>query len=488
METDTFPSLLWSADHDDRKVLSRAVRAGTLRRLAPGLYTGNTSDTLEAVVARHLLEIVGRELPGAVIVGRSAREGGRPVGGELTVDHRRARPLDLPGVVVRPRRGPGPLEHDMPLPHGLFLASPSRVMLESLRRPGSANLDRTEVERWLDKLCVDGSERQLNALRDLADRIAPALRATAAAAELRRLVAAVLGTGKVADAASAPLRARAAGEPYDSERIELFERFVEHLSGLSPRPSPEPVGPFEHRRQFLPFYEAYFSNFIEGTEFTLDEADEIVSSGRPAAARPEDSHDILGTYEIVSDPDRRARTADDADDFVELLGSWHRSVMGGRPEQRPGEFKRHANRAGSTVFVAPDRVIGTLRRAFDVAAQLLDPFARAAFFMFAVAEIHPFQDGNGRVARIAMNAELSAAAQNRIIIPTVYRLNYLSALKGCSNNKHFHALISVLDFAQRYTARIDFSSRSSAEADLRRTNALVDPYEADEIGVRLVLP
>jgi len=87
-----------------------------------------------------------------------------------------------------------------------------------------------------------------------------------------------------------------------------------------------------------------------------------------------------------------------------------------------------------------------------------------------------------------MNAELSRAGEGRIIIPTVYRNNYLAALKAASHNSNFDSLIATLSFAQRYTARIDFSSRASAEAALARTNALRDPNEADAAGIRLLMP
>ncbi len=53
---------------------------------------------------------------------------------------------------------------------------------------------------------------------------------------------------------------------------------------------------------------------------------------------------------------------------------------------------------------------------------------RAIFMMFLVSEVHPFADGNGRVARVMMNAELAAAQQVRVLIPIVYRSNYISAL------------------------------------------------------------
>jgi Fic family protein len=38
-----------------------------------------------------------------------------------------------------------------------------------------------------------------------------------------------------------------------------------------------------------------------------------------------------------------------------------------------------------------------------------------------MAEVHPLTDGNRRVARLMMNAELVAGGQTRIFIPSVYR-------------------------------------------------------------------
>ena len=69
--------------------------------------------------------------------------------------------------------------------------------------------------------------------------------------------------------------------------------------------------------------------------------------------------------------------------------------------------------------------------------------------MFLVSEVHPFADGNGRVAQIMMNAELVATAESRIIVPTVFRNNYLAALKALSQNRITGAIIRTLDFAQR---------------------------------------
>jgi Fic family protein len=113
---------------------------------------------------------------------------------------------------------------------------------------------------------------------------------------------------------------------------------------------------------------------------------------------------------------------------------------------------------------------------------------RAIFMMFLISEVHPFADGNGRAARIMMNAELVAAGENRIIVPTVYRNNYLVALKALSQNGITGALLRTMDFAQRYTAAVDFAELERARSILDRTHAFTDPNEADTAGIRLVLP
>ena len=84
-----------------------------------------------------------------------------------------------------------------------------------------------------------------------------------------------------------------------------------------------------------------------------------------------------------------ARTPDSVRDLEALLRSRHRTIMGGRPETRPGEFKSLPNRAGATVFVAPSLVRGTLEQGFGYCRSLETPFQRAVFAMFLVAEVHP---------------------------------------------------------------------------------------------------
>ena len=97
--------------------------------------------------------------------------------------------------------------------------------------------------------------------------------------------------------ASRRLAARVAGEPYDSARLELFADLREEIERLAPSLRPVAQGA---ALTWLPFFEAYFSNYIEGTRFSVEEAATSPSTGRPGAG-PKDAHDVSATFRIVSD-------------------------------------------------------------------------------------------------------------------------------------------------------------------------------------------
>ncbi len=481
-----WPDLIFAGDRS-RSSLSQAARAGSIRRLARGIYTGSRVEPLASVTRRHWREILAHEFPGAILADRSARSTSPDGAGRLYVVHTRQRPLVLPGLIIIPRPGATGIDGDTELGDGTVLSSPARSILDNLAGRGERYLATDEIERWVADLLDTGGVERLNATRDHARRIAPGLGRERAFAKLDHLIAAALSSGPADALSSGALQAIAAGDPYDHRRIELFQGLADALLDIPPvvlADMPRDAG----RRALLPFYDAYFSNFIEGTEFTLDEAARIAFEGLIPAARRADAHDVAGTYQITSDPTEMARVPRSSDELIDILRDRHRVVMAGRPEARPGQFKVAPNRAGSTYFVAPGLVESTLRAGFEVGAGLVSPFARAVYMMFLVSEVHPFADGNGRVARLMMNSELVARGEVRIIIPTIYRNNYLAALRGVTHNGTFASLYATLDFARRYTARIDFSDRTTAEAELERTNALMAPNEADEAGIRLVMP
>ena len=184
----------------------------------------------------------------------------------------------------------------------------------------------------------------------------------------------------------------------------------------------------------------------------------------------------------------RARTPENAEDFAERLRLLNRRILQARPEKAPGEWKHRANRAGGTTFVAPDMVLGTLKEAWRFYETLPGGFPRAVFAMFAVSEIHPFADGNGRVSRALANAELSAAAQCRMLVPLCFRGDYLGALRAMSRQGNPEPLLHAIEQVQRWASLVDWSTMTRAIEQLEKTNALLLPEEAEEKGAILLDP
>lgn len=468
--------------------VARGRAQGLVRQLGPRLYTRNLVDPPEAIIRRHLWQVVAAYMPGALIADRTAIENAPAADGSVFVVSARKRDVILPGLTIRPRQGPSPLDSDRPYIGGLHLSSLARAYLDNIapsrRRTGevSRTLSRAELENRLDDIVRRTGKAALNSLRDEARRIAPALNRDAEMIELDRLIGALLGT-RDAPLETDRAKARGAGAPFDPDRVKLFERSIPNC-GLPHRscarhgsarvmeerlwPSSRPISPTSSKAPSSPSAKRPIS-----------------CSTMSSSERPADAHDVLGTWRIVSDPVEMTRCPRTPEDLTALLKSRHATLMSARPDKGPGQFKREANRAGQTFFVLPDQVEGTLAQGFDLYRGLETPFARAVYMMFLISEVHPFADGNGRIARIMMNAELVAETEERLVIPTIFRSNYLSALKALSNVGNPRPLVRTLDFAQRWVAALPWTTLAETESALRETNAFMDPGVADDAGIRL---
>ena len=474
------------------KVVAAAESAKKLRKIGPALYTSNMIDPVEAVIRRNTWQIVALYCPDAIITDRTGIEGRPAADGSVFVISERSTDVELPGLKIRPRKGAAATNLDRKFIGGLRMASPGRALLENILRSRARSgvartLSKSEMEIYIDKVLAQRGEAAINTMRDEARQLAPVLHLQAEMVELDRLIGGMLGSRPSVEMASAVGQARVSGKPYDVKRLELFDVLRAELVALPPNirvaPDLDPAGEDNQA-----FFEAYFSNFIEGTEFEIDEAVDIVFHNAIPVDRPADAHDVLGTFRIVSNRQEMATVPATVEEFVALLKHRHAVIMEQRPDKTPGIFKTIANRVGNHVFVEPNLVMGTLAQGFEIYRSLLGAFERAVYMMFLVAEVHPFLDGNGRVARLMMNAELVAAGEQRVLIPNVFRNNYLAGLRALSSNATPNPLVRVLEFAQRYGQVIPWNSFDQARYVLEQTNAFMKSDIADERGLRLRIP
>lgn len=63
----------------------------------------------------------------------------------------------------------------------------------------------------------------------------------------------------------------------------------------------------------------------------------------------------------------------------------------------------------------------------------LSPLQLASLFHFRYIRIHPFEDGNGRIARLMVNYILASYGYPMIVVHTEDKNNYLSALEKCDD-------------------------------------------------------
>jgi len=474
-----------SPDRSVSRAIARATAAGRLRKLFSGIYTSNMTDPPEQIVSRNLYPILGKLYPGAVLSHRTALEGKPSDDGTVFLTYRYTRKILLHGLKIRLLAGQGPLSDDMPFAGGLHMSSIPRAYLENCmlcrRRSTDAKcVSRAALEERLDRLAQVRGEGALNKIRDRAREITGQLGMDREFGRLDKIISTLLGTRK--GAISAAGKARALGIPYDQTRLPMFDKLFAALRGTDLPLVRQPAMGSDAERN-LAFFESYFSNFIEGTEFDIPVARDIVFRNIIPPARPRDAHDIIGTFRIVSNRSEMFKVPASADELVELLKSRHFALLESRPEAMPGQFKEEVNRAGQTTFVAPELVRGTLLKGMDPYWALEPGPARAIYMLFLVSEIHPFTDGNGRVSRIMMNSELVSAGLARVIIPIVFRGDYLQALRALSRTQNPEPLIRVSMFAQRFTSLIDFSDFDRAHAVLQRCNAFSDDQHA-----RLLLP
>ncbi len=231
----------------------------------------------------------------------------------------------------------------------------------------------------------------------------------------------------------------------DPEILDLHREW----NSLQPLPS-------EHEKrlwQKLRLEWNYHSNHIEGNTLTYGETELLLLHDQTHG-----SHDIREYVEMkahdlgidhlrkLAGDDERDLSETDIRDLNKIILKepfWKPTITAdGQPTRKqiiPGEYKSTPNNVRTATgeifeFAAPNEVPARMRELVGwLSAQMRDPSSRiaavAAKLHHDFVLIHPFDDGNGRVARMLVNYLLLRSGYPPIIIPTEDKMAYLAALR-----------------------------------------------------------
>lgn len=468
-----------SSKKAESREISALLKRNLIRKIAPRIYTSNFSDEPDAIINRNWYRILAHLYPDAIVSHRSALEHKPTPGGHIFLTYSYTEKVSLPGLTIHFLKGPGKINGDNAFFENLCVSQEARAFLENLqasrKTTESKSLPIVEIGERLEAIVRARGEKGLNELRYEAKQLARKLSMEKEFKKLNEVIGGLLGNRKSQNLKLRPANGTALGDPFDRDRIRLFESLYEELAGkVFPEYKEKNTS---NAYQTFAFFESYFSNFIEGIEFTVSKAKEIITTGKPVPSRHEDSHDTLGTYRIVSDREEMSVCPKSPDDFLNLMRRRHAILLHSRISKKPGEFKDRNNAVGSVEFVDRQLVNGTLKRGFEWYSLLREPFAKAVYMMFLVSEVHPFNDGNGRIARVMMNAELSAKGLSKIIIPTVYKDDYMGALRKLTRQRVDDAYLRMLLRAYEFSSTLVGDSIDEMEKHLIHCDAFKEPKD-----------
>lgn len=459
---------------DARKV-QRQAAAGELRRIAKGIYVKNGEDSeVELLVRKHWQRIAGALVPGGVVSHMSAMLGKLNADNTVVLSHPTlfGKKLSLPGLTLVLLRGPGPLPSDLPLgATGLHWSGRTRMLLENIGKSAPSRAGPIAVETFLVTVLNASGEKALNDIRDQAAELGQLLGMEKEVKKIRELVGSLLGTHAQGALKTKDGRLVAKGTPVDPERMGRFERLAAHL-----RTTALPYIPARYQqgqaRQHWAFVESYFSNYVEGTKFAIEEARDIVMHNTLVSSRPKDSHDILGVFRLAMTTPYRDSPPTAGSEFLEGLERWHEEMLRMRPEVNPGKIKMVDNFAGTTQFVGPAFVRGTLAEGSQLALTVPEGVARAIYYAFLVSEVHPFEDGNGRLSRLVMNSELTRVGLSRIIVPTLYHPQYVDCARALTRKNEPEGFVNSLAKMANWCIQFDYSDLNALITEIKKANAL----------------
>ena len=228
--------------------------------------------------------------------------------------------------------------------------------------------------------------------------------------------------------------------------------------------------------QKLRFESNYHSNAIEGNTLTLGETRNLILHGLTARGKPMRDHlDINGHDSAVkSVEDAISNKYELTEVFIRNL---HRILLkepyrveaidqDGRPVTRTisiGDYKTSPNNVRTSTgetyyFTPPEQVKPAMSDLIDwyraQEGHAEHPIIIAATFHYRFVRIHPFDDGNGRIARLLMNMILIKHGYTVALIRQEDRDQYLRQLEQADKTENLSEFIDYIANCCEYSLNL----------------------------------
>ncbi len=276
--------------------------------------------------------------------------------------------------------------------------------------------------------------------------------------------------------------------------IAEIDRLKAELDNRRPLPA-EAIG---RLAQKLRIEWNYHSNAIEGNALTLGEVRSLILHGLTARGKPLRDHlDIVGHDAAVTAIEKAAAEGDALNQA--FLRNLH-GILLKEPYETPaetpdgrrvmrtiavGEYKKMPNNVRTQTgamhyFVPPEQVQPMMSDLIDwhraKEAEGEHPIVVAATFHHRFVHIHPFDDGNGRMARLLMNLILMKHGYTVAMVQRDGRDRYISEIEQAQATGSLAAFIWYVAECCRYSLELHLRAA--------RGESIEDPDDIDrEIAV-----
>jgi Fic family protein len=254
--------------------------------------------------------------------------------------------------------------------------------------------------------------------------------------------------------------------------IEEIDRLKGELDKLRPLPA-DVVGRIEQK---LRLESNYHSNAIEGNSLTLGETRSLILHGLTAHGKPMRDHlDIEGHNEAVKAIEDTVKRNEDLNEV--FIRNLHKVLLKepyendaitpeGQPTKRLisiGDYKTQPNNVRTSTgeiyyYTPPEQVKPAMSDLIDWyrrnEKEGEHPIIIASAFHYCFVRIHPFDDGNGRMARLLMNMILIKHGYTVAIIPREERDQYIQTLEQADKSEDLAEFITYIAHCCEYALNL----------------------------------